>query len=167
MNTYIETERLIIRDHLPEDFEAIWRMDRDPEVRLFTGGVSTLSRDKAYDKHLRYCNKSEDDLKEYAVLLKETGAYIGYCGFQYCQVLKGVEILYGYDKTYWGRGYAKEAAMAVLDYGLNQLKLGHVLAAVNYNNVGSDKVLQSIGMTYVGDIEWPKQGLVKKYEIVQ
>jgi hypothetical protein len=41
---------------------------------------------------------------KYAGVLKDTGDYIGYCGFQYCSVLKDIEILYG---------YALEAAQAV------------------------------------------------------
>ena len=50
---------------------------------------------------------------KYAVVLKDTGDYIGYCGFQYCSVLKDIEILYGYAKAHWGKGYALEAAKAV------------------------------------------------------
>ena len=65
--------------------------------------------------------------------------YVGYRGFQYCEISGGMEILYGYAKQYWGKGYAVEAAKAVLKFG----------------------------MTYVGDIEWPKEGMVKKYMIVK
>ncbi|WP_175438432.1 GNAT family N-acetyltransferase [Fusibacter sp. 3D3] len=64
-----------------------------------------------------------------------------------------------------GNGYAIEAAKAVLEFGLTELNLDEIVAAVNYENVASDKVLIRIGMHYVGDIEWPDQGIVKKYRI--
>ncbi|MBF4692013.1 GNAT family N-acetyltransferase [Fusibacter ferrireducens] len=165
MKVYLETERLIIRDPIIEDFNSIWKMRRDETVTQFTGGVTKLARDEAYEKHLKRCENFDDTAKEYAVVLKATNEYIGYCGFQYCSILDGLEILYGYDKQYWGNGYAVEAAKAILEFGLNQLNLDEVLAAVNYENVASDKVLIKIGMQYAGDIEWPEQGMVKKYHI--
>ncbi len=85
--------------------------------------------------------------------------YVGYCGFQYCEISGGMEILYGYAKQYWGKGYAIEAAKAVLRFGLTRLNLDEILAF--------DKILNEIGMTYIGDIEWPKEGMVKKYMIVK
>lgn len=165
MKVYFETERLIIRDPIVEDFESIWEMRIDKDVTEFTGGVTALTRDEAYEKHLKRCEHSDDTAKEYSVILKESNDYIGYCGFQYCEILGGMEILYGYAKKYWGKGYAIEAAKAVLKFGLTKLNLDEILASVNYENVASDKILNEIGMTYVGDIEWPKEGMVKKYII--
>ncbi|MDH8679932.1 GNAT family N-acetyltransferase [Fusibacter bizertensis] len=165
MNVYFETERLIIRDPIVEDFDSIWEMRKDEDVTEFTGGVTRLTCDEAYEKHLKRCDNCDDTAKEYSVIIKETNDYIGYCGFQYCTVLNGLEILYGYAKKYWGNGYAIEAAKAVLEFGITKLNLDEIVAAVNYENVASDKVLIKIGMNYVGDIEWPEQGMVKKYNI--
>jgi RimJ/RimL family protein N-acetyltransferase len=161
----IETERLIIREPIIEDFDYIWSMRNDEEVTLFTGGVTKLSKEEIYERHLERCKNFEDKPKEYSVVLKETNEYIGYCGFQYCDILEGIEILYGYSKKHWGKGYASEAAAAVLKFGIESLNLSEIVAAVNSKNVASEKVLLHIGMKYVGEIQWPNQGFIKKYII--
>jgi len=164
MKVYIETDRLIIRDPIIDDFESIWMMRNDKDVTEFTGGTTEFSKDETYGRHIKRCEDIDNDPKEYSVILKETNEYIGYCGFQFCNVLDGIEILYGYAKKYWGHGYALEAAKAVLDFGINELKLDEIVAAVNYDNVASDKVLSKIGMRFVSEVEWPEQGMVKKYQ---
>lgn len=167
MKVWIESDRLIIRDPIIEDFEAYYAMRCDAEVTLYTGGVTSLSKNELYQRMLKRIQDQSNTPKEYSVILKATNEYLGYCGFQYCDVLKGIEILYGYAKQHWGKGYAKEAAMAVLNFGLDELGLEKVLAAVNSENAASDKVLAGIAMTYTEDVEWPGQGMVKKYEITR
>jgi len=51
----IETERLIIREPIIEDFDHIWSMRNDEEVTLFTGGVTKLSKEEIYERHLKRC----------------------------------------------------------------------------------------------------------------
>ena len=165
MKVYLETERLIIRDSIIDDFESTWEMRNDEDVTKFTGGITKLTRDEAFERYVKKCENIDNKLKEYSVILKDSNEYIGYCGFQYCSVLDGIEILYGYAKEHWGKGYAFEAAKVVLDFGINVLKLGEIVAAVNYKNIASDKVLINIGMKYVGDVEWPEEGMVKKYKV--
>jgi len=67
-------------------------------------------------------------------------------------------------KNIGGNGYAIEAAKAVLEFGINELHINEIVAAVNYANTAFDKVLIKIGMTFVEDVEWPEQGMVKKYQ---
>ena len=159
----LETERLIIREPIIEDFEFIWKMRNDPEVTKFTGGVTSLSKDELYSNHVKRCQNRSNTPKEYSVVLKATNEYIGYCGFQLCEVLGGIEILYGFLKEYWGKGYASEASEAVLKYGKNNLGLKKIHAAVNLRNLASEKVLINSGMEYVETIDYPNEGKVKKY----
>lgn len=128
MKVRIETERLIIRDPIIEDFEAVWAMRNDRDVTIFTGGVTKRSKEQVYENHVKECTNLTHEPREYAVVLKETGDYIGYCGFKYCSVLMGIEILYGFAKAYWGKGYALEAAKAVMEFGLKELKLDKIVA---------------------------------------
>ncbi len=165
MSVVITTERLIIRSPELGDFEAIWKMKNDPSVVAYTGGVSKFTKVEAFEQHRQRClgfENSED--KVFTVALKTSNAFIGYCGFKYCEILEGLEILYGYSKDQWGKGYAKEAAQAVLKYGLANIS-SVIVAAVHPDNIGSERVLQSIGMVYDGKIEWPQQGLVNKYKV--
>jgi len=159
----LETKRLIIRDQIIDDFRFIWEIRNDPEVCQFTGGVTSFSKDELYDNHVKRCQNKNNKPKEYSVILKATGEYIGYCGFQLCEVLGGIEILYGFLSDYWGKGYGTEATKAVLKYGKERLALDKIYAAVNLSNHASEKVLLKSGMKYVEIIEYPKDGKVKKY----
>ena len=137
-----------------------------PEVMEYTGGVTRMSYDEAYRIHKKNCDEFRQTNKRiYSIALKRTNEYIGYCGFQYCEILNGEEILYGYSKEYWGNGYANEAAKSVIKYGIDELGISEIVAAVNPGNLASEKTLLRIGMKYIREVEWPKQGLVKKYRI--
>lgn len=76
-----------------------------------------------------------------------------------------VELAYGLEKSAWGRGYASEAAEAVLRYGFDTLRLDVVTAAVNPENAASERILIKLGMSKTGQLPWPGQGLVDRYEI--
>lgn len=133
---------------------------------IFTGGIIKLSRQDFIKSYLENCsNFNEKTDYRYSVILKESDKYIGYCGFQYCDILKDIEILYGNDSKYWGNGYAYEAACATIEYGFNNLGLENIVVAVNPKNPGSEKILLKIGLLFDGNIDWPNQGLVNKYTL--
>ena len=69
------------------------------------------------------------------------------------------ESLVGYwlGQPYWGRGYAREAVAALLDYGFRTLGLKSVRAYTDPANTASQKVLLSCGLAYLGDIDLPRQ----------
>jgi len=54
----------------------------------------------------------------------------------------------------WGRGLATEAGRAVLDYGVERLALGRIIGLVDPANAGSIRVLEKLGMTRSGVIEY-------------
>lgn len=158
------TERLIIKNPQPDYAKRAWEYKKDPKAVEFTGGVTNLEFEDFKEIYIIMCKDFESSNNHlFAVTLKDTGEYIGYCGIQYCENLKENEILYGFLQQYWGKGYGFEAAMAVLDYAINKLGYTQIAAAVNPKNPGSEKILKNIGMELDGQIEWPNQGLVNKY----
>jgi RimJ/RimL family protein N-acetyltransferase len=86
---------------------------------------------------------------------------IGFVGLQYvnfeASFTPAVEIGWRLAYEYWGRGYATEAARAVLDHAFKQLKLSEVVAFTVVSNRQSRKVMQKIGMRYdpQGDFDHP------------
>lgn len=164
MKVILETDRLIIRHPMLKDFYDVWIMKNSEASTLYTGGVIDIG----YDDALKEYNRQVEIFSErrnmvYTVALKESNKYIGYCGFKYCDILQGIEFMYGYDDRYWGNGYGLEAATAILNYGVNELDLSILAAAVNKSNIGSIKIIEKLGFEYIGDIEWPNQELVNKY----
>lgn len=85
---------------------------------------------------------------KWAVILKETGTIIGYCGLA-VETLDGrdvTELGYRLDEPFWRQGLATEAASATLKYSSNDLKISDIIGIVAPENIASVRVLQKIGM---------------------
>lgn len=54
------------------------------------------------------------------------------------------------SKKYWGKGYVTEAAKAIIEFAKNDLKLKKIIAHCDSENVASYKVMEKLGMSYVG-----------------
>lgn len=86
---------------------------------------------------------------EFAITLKEKqiGAVSVYLNEQRTYAELGWII----NKKYWGNGYATEAAMAVKDFAVNELKVFNLVAHCDFRNAASCKVMDKIGLTLVKD----------------
>jgi RimJ/RimL family protein N-acetyltransferase len=58
-----------------------------------------------------------------------------------------VGLFWAIDPAYQGRGYAPEAAHAVIEYLFHHEKLGRIIATTGYENLPSQKVMEKLGMT--------------------
>jgi RimJ/RimL family protein N-acetyltransferase len=81
---------------------------------------------------------------------KASGAVIGHCGLVHILGQEEVELIYALGKNHWSKGYATDAAQAVLDYAFDTLQLNHVIALAMPQNSASQRVMQKIGMVYQG-----------------
>ena len=143
----IETNRLIIRSFLESDIPEYAAIVADPEVTRFLADGSPHSYEQAA-AYVRDCIRSEAEqgIARYAVVLRETGELIGFCGFK--RIAGYVDFGWRYARRAWGNGYATEAATAVLDHGINALKLSSIVARSAVENVGSIRVMEKIGMAF-------------------
>jgi len=53
------------------------------------------------------------------------------------------------SKEHWGKGYATEAARAMIDFARNELKLKRIIAHCDSENVASYKVMEKLGMSFI------------------
>jgi RimJ/RimL family protein N-acetyltransferase len=83
----------------------------------------------------------------YLVERKEDGAAIGMCGLIKRETLPEVDIGYAYLPEYGGKGYAAEAATAVLAYAAG-IGIRRLLAITSPDNAASNAVLKKIGMRF-------------------
>ena len=94
-----------------------------------------------------------------------TGTAVGSCGYKGPPDADGVvEIAYGVDPDYRGRGYAKEAAQALVDHARNtgaRIVRAHTLP----DNAASIRVLVSCGFERIGEVVDPEDGLVVRWEV--
>ena len=150
MKRMLETERLVLREYVQSDFDALYAILSDPETMRHYP--------KPYDKDgtQRWLNWSFDNYQKHgfglwAIELKESGAFIGDCGIT-MQPIDGSwlpEIGYHISKHHWRRGYAKEAARAVRDWCFTHTDFDAVYSYMTCTNVASYSTAASIGMTRI------------------
>jgi ribosomal-protein-alanine N-acetyltransferase len=148
-----ETNRLLIREFIPEDVERVHEYASDPAVaRFMIWGPNTLEDTQSYVQ-LTLEMQQENPRRgfEYAVVLKETNLLVGGCGLHISGQGQG-EIGYCFNRSYWGQGIAGEAAAALLEFGFNELNLHRIYATCRPENTGSARVMQKLGMKYEGHL---------------
>jgi ribosomal-protein-alanine N-acetyltransferase len=90
----------------------------------------------------------------------DTSAFIGCCGLQpYRPEEKICALGYHLLPAYWGKGYATEAARAVLDYARTKLALQAIFAGHHPDHNASRHVLLKLGFEQIGDEFYPPTGL--------
>lgn len=168
----LETARTRLRLTIAIDADGFGQLLRDPEGRRFTGGVVERSVAELAAALARRAGRFSLDPARLAaseaecfftVESKESAAYLGYAGFQFCDTLGEIEIMYGYRREFWGQGYGGEVARALVDWGFDSLGLPAIHAAVNPANPASERILLTAGLRFLEWIDWPGQGPVKKY----
>jgi len=149
----VETERLLLRMFRPEDGEVMYeRVWTDPLVmRYVQPGGWPHAREESAGLTRRLAEVfRERGFGQWAVVLKETGELIGYCGLKYLDGTPEVELLYGIRAEHWGRGLVTEAARAALRFAFERAGLGRVVAIALPENVGSWRVMEKVGMRREG-----------------
>ena len=144
----LETERLYLREMTQADFPLLCKHLQDTEVMYaYEHSYSDAEVQEGIDKQFqRYKN---DGFGVWAVILKENEILIGQCGLsmQSCEDGEVLEIGYIFQKEYWHKGYATEAAIACREYAFDELKADEVFSLIRDNNVASQNVAKRNGMS--------------------
>ena len=163
---FLETKLLILRKLFMEDFDRFWGMINDPIAKEYTGGVTRLIYRKRQAVFEQECSlEFSANGAEFAVIEKECGIYIGYCGFRYSEKLCGCEFLFGYCRDCWGKGYATEAAYAVLEFLFKTYSHETYIATVDIENTASKRVLEKVGFVKEDDVLIYADRIVEKYQL--
>jgi RimJ/RimL family protein N-acetyltransferase len=149
-----ETERLILRELEYTDEKDLFEMDSDPEVHLFIENNPVKSIDEI-TKVIEILKKQykENGIARWAVIDKLTNECIGWSGLKYFnQPLNKhnnfYELGYRFKKKHWGKGFATESSIAILDYGFANLNVDKIFAITDPKNANSKKVLTKLGFDF-------------------
>jgi RimJ/RimL family protein N-acetyltransferase len=112
-------------------------------------GVRTLDQARDYIETRMIGSYREHGFGMWVVAAKGEGAPAGLCGLVRRDVLPHVDLGYAFLERWWGRGYAQEAAAAVLSHARAGLGLTTVAAIVNPDNAASRRVLEKIGFRFI------------------
>jgi ribosomal-protein-alanine N-acetyltransferase len=143
----IRTPRLKLRPVSMDDLDGLHRLWTDPAVREFFWDGKTISRERA-EAAVRE-GMGEFDLHGFGLWVAEVGEdLVGFCGLRPLDHAPEVEVLYGIAPSHWGKGFATEAALAMLCYGFEEAGLDSILGIADKENSASRRVLEKIGMTF-------------------
>ena len=153
----IETDRLILREWRDSDAEAMYEIGQDPRVMAFLGPL--MNRNEARDLVAgQILNQSLFGHCFWPIERRSDGMLIGFCGLNPAPRATGLddEIEIGWRLAHhaWGRGYAREAAVASIDWAWAALDVPRIVAMTVAANTASWRLMQRLGMTRRFDLDF-------------
>lgn len=143
----LETERLYLREMNQTDFNSLCKILQDEDTMYaYEGAFSDNEVQEWLDRQIARYQKWNFGL--WAVILKEIDEMIGQCGLT-MQPWKETEVLeigYLFNRLYWHKGYATEAAKACKKYAFETLKADEICSIIRNTNIASQNVAIRNGM---------------------
>lgn len=150
----LTTERLILRPPRPEDFDAFAEMMADEDGLSFIGGpqpkavawrtFAALMGGWLLNGFAMFC-----------VFERETGRFVGRIGPHRPWGWPGDEVGWGLVRRAWGRGYAFEAAIASMDFAVDQLGWSDIIHCIDPANAPSIALARRLGSSNRGAGQMP------------
>jgi RimJ/RimL family protein N-acetyltransferase len=141
----LATARLVLRAPRRGDVKAIATLANDRRIAANTARIPHPYAIEDAEQFIAAVNKREGEAC-FAITLD--GAPIGVCGVDPRE--DGPEIGYWLGVVYWGRGFATEAARALIDYAFGDLEHEMLISGARVNNPASRRVLEKCGFQWTG-----------------
>jgi ribosomal-protein-alanine N-acetyltransferase len=161
----IETPRLLLRRTNIEEYHNLFENYSREEIMAYFGFTTEeqfLEEKKKYDGGITNYRTS---MVYFHMIEKQSNKIIGVCAFhnwfaQHARAEIGYVIR---DEENKNKGYMKEAMLAVLDYGFNEMKLHRIEAFIGTKNIASQKLVQHYGFTQEGHLRghYCKDGVIE------
>lgn len=148
----LETERMRVRETIPEDVDEFYRIYSNPSITYF---MENLYADR--EMEIEYVKAYAKQVYAFygfglwTVLDKESGRVIGRAGLNVREGYDLPELGFVIDVDHQGQGYAFEVCTAVLDYAENVLEFDAVQAFADKNNLVSVHLLEKLGFVFAGE----------------
>ncbi len=150
----IQTERLILRQHKPDDLTQLREILEDPDVMRYSG-LDVNQFMKTADAELNWFKQLDagSDGVRWVITLRDDDGYIGDLGFL---EIDGdnhrAEVSYKLSRSHWNGGIMTEALKGILGYGFTVLGLNKVTAQVHIENKASQHLLKKLGFKVEGTL---------------
>ena len=158
---FIKTSRLGFRKWREDDLGIALELWGDYEVTKFFDARAKWSP-KEVQARLAHEIKCQEEygVQYWPIFLLETNAHMGCCGLRPYDLSRQIyEIGFHIRSSQWQRGYAREAALAVIEHAFNMIKAKALFAGHNPKNTVSQHLLKQLGFRYTHDAYYPPTGL--------
>jgi len=164
--TILETEHLCLRRLQNSDVSALIDLWCDPDVTKYLGGPRDRAKFRTFfEEDAKHPFAEQYDL--WPVEEKQSNEVIGHCGLIDKEVEEKdeIEIIYIFKTSAWGKGYATEIGQAIIGYAFEEMKLERLIALIEPENEGSERVALKIGMKFEKEVIRPGGAKRKVYVI--
>jgi len=151
----LETNRLLLREIIEDDAADLFEMDSDPDVHRYIYNQPLKQIEEQY-KMIDMLQQQYRDygIARWAVVDKQSGECLGWAGLKFFpEPFNGhkdfYELGYRFKQKHWGKGYATEAAKAIVDYGFTHLDTDYLYAMTDVDNTASQHVLSKLGFRFI------------------
>lgn len=159
----LETERLVLRDWREGDAEEFFRVTNTPGVMRWLGGVFDEAGRKMQLDRVRKCREA-NGFCFWIVERKQDGGHLagemlGFCGLKRADapgstVSGEMEAGWRLREDAWGKGYAKEAAIAAIEAGFERFGGERIVALTIRQNEPSWGLMRKLGMQRREDLDY-------------
>ena len=149
----VRTERLLLRDFRPTDFDAVHAYGSDPEVARYMEWGPNMPDDTRFFLGRALANQAAWPRLDFGLAIEhiEAGMVIGSINLRLCDAgNRTAEIGYSLHRDHWRQGITYEAARALVDIAFGTLGLHRVIATCDVRNTGSFSVMEKLGMRREG-----------------
>mgnify|MGYP002640408406 CR=1 FL=1 len=156
----LKTQRLLLRRMNLDDGDFIFELLNGKKWKQFVGdrGIDTIESARAYLQKRVLPDYDALGFGFYIIERRDDHTRVGNCGLTLRLGMEHPDIGYSLLERYEGKGYAFEAAEAILDYGFRVHNLKHIEAIVSGENQRSIHLLKKLGMHYKNQINLPDDG---------
>ncbi len=169
----IQTARLILRPFQLSDAAVVQALAGERDIADTTMNIPHPYKDGMAEEWIagHEPGYSEGTSVTFAITLSVDTALIGAIGLRVDRGLNKAELGYWIGKPFWNEGYATEAAVAVLDFGFNELGLNRIHAKHMARNPSSGRVMEKAGMQLEGTarqdaIKWDRYEDLVSYALL-
>jgi RimJ/RimL family protein N-acetyltransferase len=142
------TERLVLRPPHEDDMAELASLANNPRVAEMLSRMPYPYGEAEARSFLNMAKQPRIAGRVYAVTLAETGAFVGCAGLNSTE--RGLELGYWMGEPYWRRGYATEAAHALVDLAFRATTINVLHASCRVINPPSRRVIHKCGFQYAG-----------------
>lgn len=156
---YLQSKRLIIRDHRHEDLETHFALFSNKEAMYYPRGKYMETIEEAQrdlDKVIKEIDNEDRKLYFLRIDDRQSKMHIGEIGYAVAEVTplgKLVNAGYFLRPEFWARGYATEALKEVIRFAFEEDNVFRIEADCMKENAGSEKVMIKCGMIKEGDFK--------------
>ena len=146
-STVFQSERLLCRHWIAEDFEPLLAVYSDPEAMRWVGDGQPIGQGECEEWFkVTEANYAKRGYGMFTLVERDSGTVVGFAGLVHPGGQTEPEIKYAFLRTHWGVGLATEAVPQLLAYGASVHGLRRIIATVAPSNLVSQRVLAKAGM---------------------